>query len=322
MLREALADLIRQETEGKFTYEILVIDDGSTDQTKYVVEKVASLSCIPVRYVQGESKGYTHALNKGLAESRSEWLAFFDDDQLVDANWLKELFAVAIDEGVHVVGGSTVLVMSEAELSMLGPVCRGYCAEHPIYRRWQRRQSTPLPPGNNRIVKRTVFDSIGVFDERMLSGGCDRDLILRAKAAGFNFGWAPKALVQHVIASYRVKPDHITWYSQQVGCSFAYIDWKRWGRGKTLLACIARIGQALLVNFPMLLLGYTRRSRAEVLDRKALLMAALGYTRKTLSLLTPHAFAQESYFARMEFRKEREIFSKDFTFAERNQQNK
>ena len=108
------------------------------------------------------------------------------------------------------------------------------------------------------LIKRTVFNAVGVFDETLLTGGCDRDLVLRAYDAGFKMGRTPRAVVRHVISPHRITPDHLKWYSLQFGSSFAYIDWKRWRRWKTVLACLARIGQALVVNLPLLFFACLR----------------------------------------------------------------
>jgi GT2 family glycosyltransferase len=145
----------------------------------------------------------------------------------------------------------------------------------------------------------------------MLTGGCDTDLVVRARDAGFNNAWAPKAIVRHLVPSYRLEQDHIRWTCLQGACASAYIDWKRWGWQKALLVCIARLGYMLIVSVPFLLLGYLRRSRTAVLDNKIQLWRNIGYTRKILLLLAPMLFAQNKFFYSMNFRKERDNFSKD-----------
>ena len=105
LLRRAINSLLQQETEGKFSYEIIIIDDASTDETREVIGKTIKRSPRLVRYVKGEGKGYTCALNRGLAESHGEWLALFDDDELADPDWLKELYTFAVHIGAQCVGG-------------------------------------------------------------------------------------------------------------------------------------------------------------------------------------------------------------------------
>jgi glycosyltransferase involved in cell wall biosynthesis len=314
LLRGAIESVIRQKTNGKFSFEILIIDDASTDETGEVVREIMERSPGLVKYIQGEGKGYTCALNRGLAESCGEWVALFDDDELASPDWLKELFTFAGKINAHCVGGRRELVLPEDVLSRLGPVCRGLLGEALPRKEEQKCTYRSHPGGGHMLIKRTVFNAVGVFDETLLTGGCDRYLVLRAYDAGFKMGRTPRAVVQHLISPHRISPDHIKWYSLQFGSSFAYIDWKRWGQWKTVLACLARIGQALFVNLPLLFFACLRGNQPEISDRKALLWRAVGYTRRTLFLLAPRVFSQKRFFNRLEFRKEREIL-KDFRAA-------
>jgi glycosyltransferase involved in cell wall biosynthesis len=313
MLRGAIESLLQQETNGKFSYEIVIIDDASTDETREVVGEIIKCSPGLVRYVMGEGKGYTCALNRGLAESHGDWLALFDDDELADPDWLKELYAFAVQIGAQCVGGCRKLGIPEDIRSKLGPVCRGLIGEDLVEDIVKKCNGRLLPIGGHMLIKRAVFDAVGVFDETFLTGGCDRDLVLRAMASGFKMGLTPRAVVRHMISPHRITPEHMKWYSLQFGSSFAQIDWKRWGRLKMILACTGRIGKSLLINLPLLLLGQIKNDHQEILDRKLLLWRAVGYIRRTLFLLAPRVFSQERFLGRLEFRKEREMGTKDST---------
>ena len=69
-----------------------------------------------------------------------------------------------------------------------------------------------------------------------------------------------------------------------------------------LLVCVARIGQALLVNTPCLLLAYLKGNMVEILDRKCLLWRAQGYTRKCLFFISPKFFPQKRFFSALDYR--------------------
>lgn len=302
MLRAALRDLTNQQTGDSFSVEILVVDDRSTDHTKTVVAQAASMASVPVRYVRGDGRGYTRALNAGLAESRGKWLAFFDDDQLAGPEWLRDLFVAAVEKDAQLVGGPIVLFFLQPEIARLGPVCRALCGEWPNAREARKANHVPLPGGGNRLVKRTVFDSIGGFDDAIDTGGADTDLIARASAAGFHFAWAPNAVVQHLIPTERTTPARIRRYALQAGCSVAYIHRKNRGVWKMLLLCAARIGQVLLVKLPLLLVAYSRGNPFRILDVKASLWITNGYTRGTLYHIAPQLFPQREFYARSQFR--------------------
>ncbi len=307
MLRNTLDGLLAQKTGDGLTYEVLVLDDASTDDTPEVIATMARAAPVPVRYILAGGRGYTHVLNRAVAEFSGQWLAFFDDDQLAGPGWLQALYTAALEQGAEMVGGPVVLDVPESVLAGLGPVCRDLYGESPDVREPKRyRHTPPLPSGGNRLVHRRVFDRVGTFDETMLTGGCDRDFLLRALAAGVVMGWAPGAVARHVISADRFSASHMRSYSLQWGCSFAHIDRRRWGMARTTLACVARIGQAALINGPLALVARLRGDRRELRDRQVLLWRAEGYVRKTLQMLMPAIFAQERFFAAVEFRRVRQ----------------
>jgi glycosyltransferase involved in cell wall biosynthesis len=307
MLRNILTCMTRQQTDGTFTFEVLVIDDASTDDTAGVVREISRTSPVPVQYILEQGRGYTRVLNTAVARFRGEWLAFFDDDQMTHSAWLKQLLSVAVEQGADMVGGPVLLDLPDSVLAGIGPVCRDLYGESPEVRKPELFTETPpLPSGGNRLVRRRVFERVGTFDEKMLTGGCDRDFLLRAIAAGVSTGWAPGAAGTHLIPPERISYKHIKWYSLQWGCSFAYIDWKRFGAAKTVFSCIGRTGQALLMNLPLMLMASVTKNKSETLDRQALLWRAVGYTRKTLNLVAPGLFRQEKFFSRVEFRRARD----------------
>lgn len=304
LLKKMMVEMVQQQTNDLFDYEILIIDDGSTDDTSSVVHEIAGKSAVPVRYIPETGLGYTGVLNRAVREFNGQWLAFFDDDQYTHTTWLKELYKIACTQKADMVGGPIVLDIPDSVLAGIGPICRDIYGESPDVRFPEYyKDKRPYPGGGNRIVHRRVFDKIGAFDELMLTGGCDRDFLLRALAAEVPMGWAPKAEAYHMIKPDRFTYDHIKWYSLQFGCAFAYIDWKRFGGVITTLACVARIGQALLVNFPMLVCMKIRGNKAGIKDRQALLWRAVGYTRKTLQMISPKTFHQEDFFSKVEFRR-------------------
>ncbi len=306
MLKKALACMTSQETDGKFSYEVIVIDDVSDDGTREVVLELAKKSPVTLRYVLGRGMGYTHALNTAVSEARGDWLAFFDDDQLTHSHWLKALYAAAREQNASMVGGPIALEIPSELRKTMGPVYLDICGEtHDITYPEKFVDKYPLPPGGNRLIKYSIFMILGTFDESMLTGGCDRDFLRRAVTAGYTMGWAPEADIKHCIPVQRITPQYMKWYSLQRGCSFAYQDWKRLGPWLTGFAAIARIGQAFLVHFPLLTLAFIKNDQVEKQDRAAFLWRAVGFVKKTLALLAPDIFPQESFFAKVEFRRSR-----------------
>lgn len=302
MLHCALGSLIRQETDGAFSYEIVVTDDGSTDHTREVVQKVAARSQVLIRYVRGTGGGVVAARNMGVAEACGRWIVFFDDDQLAEVDWLKTLMATTLERGADCVGGTRLLDLPQGQLSRLGPVCRSLLGENLFGNRTTRLRGKSLPTTGNLLISRTVFDAIGVFDASLLNGGEDMDLLIRARAAGFEIWIDPKAVVYHLVPQFRLQSSFFQLASFRWGTSFACTDFKRRGHCQMLMACIARMGKALLVNIPYLLLANLKRNMVEILDCKCLLWRAQGYIRQCLFITSPKLFPQIRFFSVLNYR--------------------
>ena len=78
------------------TWELLVVDNNSTDHTKQVCESFAGT--LPLRYLFEAKQGLSAARNRGIRESRGEFLVFTDDDVDVDAHFLSTLWQAAVKQ--------------------------------------------------------------------------------------------------------------------------------------------------------------------------------------------------------------------------------
>jgi glycosyltransferase involved in cell wall biosynthesis len=311
LLGKALSHLALQETNGKFSYEIVVVDDSSTDCTSEVVAQFAGSCLIPVRYIRSEGLGIAHARNMGIARSLGEWIAFLDDDEFADPNWLKELLACATDTGSQVIAGAVRLCLPESEASRMSPVCRFVLGESVDSTKVEECSRKFFPGCGNLLVRVGMFDAVGRFDESLIRGGEDSEFGIRIRRAGIEAWFTPRAVVEHHVPAYRLKEKYLFWASSRVGDCFAQRDCREWGSAKTGLACLARISQAIIINIPLLVWACLRNDKSEIVGRKCLLLRALGYVRQSLFLLFPQIFPQGKYFAGLTFRSERSIFATD-----------
>jgi glycosyltransferase involved in cell wall biosynthesis len=91
-LREMLDTALAQETGGAFTYEVLVVDNNSTDDTRAVVETFAARGHVNLRYLFEPRQGKSWALNTGLAAARGWIYTIADDDFILPTDWLKKIY--------------------------------------------------------------------------------------------------------------------------------------------------------------------------------------------------------------------------------------
>jgi glycosyltransferase involved in cell wall biosynthesis len=304
MLAKALGCLVTQKADENFIYEIIVVDDGSTDETKEVVEEITLSSPVPIKYLFAHGKGVSHARNMGISQSQGEWIALFDQDQLVEPDWLKDLFSVAIKTGGEVVDGPRDLALPKELIFRLGRICRQHLGERTENSDVHKIIGRTCSCTGNVLIKRKVIDALGKFDESILEGWEDWDFFRRVQKAGIDIWYSPSALVHHMIPPERLTEEYFRWFALAIGSAFASRDYREWGLIRTVLACIARIGQTLLVHLPLLLWAFMRCNKWDILGRRCYLWRNLSYTRKTLHLLAPGVFYREESFYELIRRRE------------------
>src|SRR5579864_7055808 len=97
-LEQTLGSIAHSVVPDSIEWEVLVVDNNSNDQTRDVVKGFSDQHPGRFRYIFESTPGKSHALNAGIRESRSEVLAFVDDDVTVESTWLYNLTAVLKDD--------------------------------------------------------------------------------------------------------------------------------------------------------------------------------------------------------------------------------
>lgn len=111
-----------------FSWEVLVVDNNSNDQTRQIVEEISQRYPGRFRYFFEAQMGKSYALNAGVREARGEILAFMDDDVLVESTWLQNLTAELHGAEWAGAGGRTLPEQAIALprwLSLKGPYALG-----------------------------------------------------------------------------------------------------------------------------------------------------------------------------------------------------
>ncbi|HXJ84931.1 MAG TPA: glycosyltransferase [Candidatus Methylomirabilis sp.] len=214
-LRLTLACLGAQVTPPHLPWEVMVVDNNSTDSTRREIETFAASASIPVRYLFAAPEGLSRARNVGLAESQAEIVAFTDDDVDPAPDWVARIAEAMTESRLDLLGGRIVPAWSEPPPRWLER--RPYLAnalaitDHPTPALLPTRTGKPAVWGANLAVRREVFAKVGRFDPRRgligtkLYGGEENDLIERALAAGFRVAYDPRVLVRHRIGVDRMR---------------------------------------------------------------------------------------------------------------------
>lgn len=304
-LQNALDSLLYQNFDDEFSYEIVVIDDGSTDGTEHTVrEHIQKVTTVPIRYARTKGVGIAEARNKGVNENHGKWIAFFDDDEVADPKWIFELYKVARETGADCIGGTIVLKLPESFDLDLGPFCRGLLEETYLEQESLRYPKNDIPSTSNVLIRRALFDKIGGFDANMHYGGSDADFFWRAHTYGAEIWYAPNAITYHIISESRLKEEYFKCDALRLGASSARARYKYNGCFRWFIALGQRIFRGLALDAWSLLIAIILRNRSKQLERKCRLWAMLGYFRESLTLLMPNVFIQLSFFDGIRFRKD------------------
>lgn len=168
-------------------YEVIVVNDGSTDRTREISEQFDY-----IRLINQENKGLSAARNVGSAAAVGEIVAFTDSDCVADQDWLTYLVGTFLRSGRSAVGGPNFpppedsLVPSAVAVSPGGPthvLLNDEVAEH--------------IPGCNMAFRKEVLEEIKGFDPVFRAAGDDVDLCWRLQNAGYQIGFSPAAIVWH-----------------------------------------------------------------------------------------------------------------------------
>ena len=167
LMREAILSLLEQDID-KNSYEIIVVDNNSTDDTKHVVEEISKGEMPVLKYIREDRQGLSYARNRGAREASGEIVAYIDDDAIAEKGWLKGLLDVYRNfPDAGIVGGRIDPVWLHEKPSW---ITKNMEVAYTIlnYGNEIKEISFPKTPfGANLSVKRDVFLSLGGFSTQL-----------------------------------------------------------------------------------------------------------------------------------------------------------
>jgi succinoglycan biosynthesis protein ExoM len=195
LLKRLLDELRDQETNGEFTYSIVVVDNDSSQSAKDTASEFAASSSVPIRYSVEPRQNISHARNKAVHDADGDFVVFIDDDEFPIKSWLLMLFRTWKEYGVD---------------GVLGPVRRHFDGKPPdwiikgnFYEREIEPTGKPLDwrdgrTGNVLLMKQLFADDSEPFRPEF-RGGEDTDFFRRMTGQGRKFVWSAEAIAYEVV---------------------------------------------------------------------------------------------------------------------------
>lgn len=216
-----------KQTAKKEKFELLIIDNNSTDATKKASQDfISKASDVNTRYLLEMSQGLSYARNRGIVEATSTIICFVDDDVLVNDNFVEQLIesfqntdAIALGGKVlpHYENGDPPKWMSKYLLPTISTLDMGSTKK--IFK-WPK-----FPIGANMAFRKEAFEKHGDFNTQLgrsgihLEGGDEKDIFNRLMSNGEKILYSPSVFLQHVIPEKRLQKKYIKNLALGVGTS-------------------------------------------------------------------------------------------------------
>ena len=189
LLKRTLESLFQQELSD---YEIIVVDDGSSDGTHEYLQFLSNEK--KIQYAQQKNSGPAIARNNGLALSSGSLIAFTDDDCIVPTDWLKRYQIKFQQDDVDAVGGS----------SITGDVTNPFAEVNDIIVNFLKAEinkrpenEVPFLTSNNTAYRKKSLEKVGGFDNHFRIGAEERDLNYRLRQSGEKLMFDSSIVVEH-----------------------------------------------------------------------------------------------------------------------------
>jgi glycosyltransferase involved in cell wall biosynthesis len=216
LLVETLRSLDAQHIPPTLQWEIIVVDNNSSDRTKETVRRFGETSSVAIRYEFEPRLGQSFARNAGIEAAKGALILFTDDDVLPDRTWVSGILSALTIDRLHGVGGR-VLPQWEAALP-------GWLSARPDLWSWLAlvEEDTPclleypLSPtrrivGASMAFRREVFEEFGLFQTslghrgRRFYGQEEVEFIHRLLLKGKRIGYEPSVVVHHRLGASRLR---------------------------------------------------------------------------------------------------------------------
>ncbi|MFH2069022.1 MAG: glycosyltransferase family 2 protein [Candidatus Omnitrophota bacterium] len=182
-IRQCIESVLSQDYPD---LEVIVVDNGSTDNTEEILKSFGGR----IKFLKEEKRGVSAARNKGIRESRGEFIALLDsDDYCLPGKISLSVQKLLEDPCISLIYTDYILVDSEGNQT---EIVKKFHPAPEQFLRFFLLNFGILP--STTLLRKEYLEKIGYFDETMLEGAEDTDMLFKALKAGCRFGHIPRPL--------------------------------------------------------------------------------------------------------------------------------
>ena len=218
-LTKTLESVAASTFSNPLEWEVLVVDNNSSDKTRELAEQFCRRYPNRFRYIFETQQGKSHALNTGIREARGEVLAFTDDDVTVEPTWLENLSTNLLGNEWVGAGGRVFPEQGVVFPSWLALKGRYSMAGLLVLldRGSVAGELNEAPFGANMAFRKAMFDKYGGFRTDLgpppKLRGEDTEFCLRLMKTGERLRYEPSAIVYHAVPGSRLtKKYFLSWW--------------------------------------------------------------------------------------------------------------
>jgi succinoglycan biosynthesis protein ExoM len=206
LLEKLLIKLTQQITLNLFSYSIVVIDNDIKRSAYALVSRISTDSPIRISYWCEPQQNIARARNRAVSKSDGNYIAFIDDDEVPESDWLLVLFKTIHFFDCDGIQGP---VRPYYDKGCPDWAIKAKFYDRPLYTngtllKWKQGRT------GNLLIRRAVFNNKEcLFDEKFGSGAEDQDFFRRALAQGYQFRYTREAVAYEYVPSHRCNPSFL-----------------------------------------------------------------------------------------------------------------
>lgn len=280
------------QTLDRELWEAVVVNNNSSDDTAEVFAQFVAdnPSADNMRMVFEERQGLSHARNKGIAESRGEYIAIIDDDEEVNDRFAEAYLHLFDSRPDAAAAGGKISPQYDFALPrwMSKYTDRIIAGTLDLGAKVAEFRGESFPGGGNMAVRRSALDKAGVFNPELgrtgtkLLAGEEKDLLRRISAAGGKIYYVPDAQILHIIPQNRVTRDYLVRVARMNGASERVRTLSHSGVrfAVRLLAECVKWAATVVLSAGYLLSGNPAKAGYLYLLRWNIMLGLLGFERR------------------------------------------